>query len=245
MKPILVLQHVPHETLGTIQTALTDAGLACRCVELFREVPERLDLDAAAGMVVLGGPMNVDQTDEFPFLAPEIGWIQEAIRRELPVLGVCLGSQLLAKALGANVFAAPVKEIGWYPLELTAAAAGDRLFAGCGRSTTVFQWHGDTFELPAQSSKEMGAVQLARSEACENQAFCFGDRVYALQFHIEVTARMIDQWLDEPGNRRELAGLDYVDSEAIRRQTPHELPAMTAVGQRVFGRFAAMCRGES
>jgi len=234
MKPILVLQHVPHETLGTIETALTEANLPFEYLELFRGIPSRPDLSQSAGMVVLGGPMNVDQTAEFPFLAPEVDWIREAIDRGLPVLGVCLGSQLIAKALGAAVRPNGIKEIGWYPLQLTAEAQQDRLLGGCDRDLTVFQWHGDTFDLPP------GAVQLARSELCENQAFRYGENAYAFQFHIEVTARMIDVWLDEPENRREVAALDTIDPQAIRNRTPEEMPALQTLSSVVFGRFAAM-----
>ena len=100
----------------------------------------------------------------------------------------------------------------------------------------MFQWHGDTFDLPR------GAVQLARSAQCENQAFRFGEAAYGLQFHIEVTAEIIDSWLCQSDNCGELAGLPYIDPATIRRQTPEELPAMTALGAMVFDRFAALCR---
>ncbi len=231
---------MPHETLGTVATALADAGLESRYACLGSDVPPRLPPpNQLAGLVVLGGPMNVDQTDEYPFLEPEVRWIREAIEARLPVLGICLGSQLLAKALGARVRPNPVKEIGWYAVELTSEAAHDRLFAGCGPRMTVFQWHGDTFESPA------GAVHLARSDLCENQAFRYGDSAYALQFHVEVTSEMIDDWLSDPGNRDELAQLDYIDPQATREEVPHELPEMQAVGARVFDRFAAICRQRS
>ena len=239
MKPILVLQHVPHETLGTIEPALTEAELPLEYLELFRGGPRRPDLSQSAGMVVLGGPMNVDQTDAFPFLAAEIDWIGEAIDRGLPVLGVCLGSQLIAKTLGAAVRPNRIKEIGWYPLQLTPDAQEDRLLSGCDRDQTVFQWHGDTFDLPT------GAVPLARSDLCENQAFRYGENAYAFQFHIEVTARMIDSWLDEEQNRREVAALDYIDSRVIRNRTPEQLPGLQTLSRVVFGRFAAMCAAQA
>lgn len=236
MTTVLWLQHVAHESLGTIEPALTEAGLAPRAVELFRRVPETLPWEEAAGLIVMGGPMNVDQTEQFPFLAPERTWIRQAIDRQLPVLGICLGSQLIARALGASVTANPVKEIGWYPLELLPAAAEDGLLAGCPPRLSVFQWHGDTFDLPD------GAVALARSPLCENQAFRFGDRVYAFQFHLEVTAEIIDAWLDVPENRRELGGLAAIDPAEIRRLVPDHLPRMREVGARVFRRFAELCR---
>ncbi|MCR4413361.1 MAG: gamma-glutamyl-gamma-aminobutyrate hydrolase family protein, partial [Thermoguttaceae bacterium] len=113
MPPILVLQHAPHETLGSLEQHLREAGLAWRTLELFREVPRSVDLDGAAGLVVLGGPMNVDETGRYPFLVPEVAWIRQAIDIGMPLLGICLGAQLLAKALGARVYPNGVKEIGW------------------------------------------------------------------------------------------------------------------------------------
>jgi len=152
------------------------------------------------------------------------------------VLGICLGAQLVAKTLGAPVRPLDVKEIGWYRIEMTEAAPTDRLFGHLRSSETVFQWHGDTFELPT------GAVSMARSEICERQAFRYGETVYALQFHMEVTAAMIDAWLREPSGCAEIEALDYIDPERIREQAPDELPPMHAVGERLFGEFAAMCR---
>ena len=234
---VTVLRHVPDEMLGTLRTVLGRAGLGWSCVDLFREVPQDIRWEHSAGLIVLGGPMNVDDVDAHPWLVPEVDWIRAAVEAELPVLGICLGAQLLAKALGAPVRANRVKEIGWYEIELTPEAADDRLFAGCEPSQTVFQWHGDTFDLPA------GAAPLAQSKHCRRQAFRWGDRVYALQFHVEVTAEIIEMWLDKPRSRRELAELDYIDPAAIREQTPRALPQMTALAERVLGRFVAMCLG--
>lgn len=235
MKPVFVLQHVPHESLGTIAPWLDLAGLDYRCVELFGEVPGCLDLEEAAGLVVMGGPMNVNEVDCYPFLATEIDWIAQAVARDLPVLGVCLGAQLLAKALGARVYANPIKEIGWYEITLAPEAADDLLFGDCPSPQVVFQWHGDTFELPFR------AVALASGESCPNQAFRFGRSAYGLQFHVEMTAEMIDEWLDDPENRAELARLDHVDPAAIRARTPECLPRMQALAGRILPRFAAMC----
>jgi GMP synthase (glutamine-hydrolysing) len=227
-----------HEPGGTLETALQSAGLGFRYVDLFREVPARLPLDESTGLIVLGGAMNVDETDRYSFLARDVQWIEEALSRKLPVLGICLGAQLLAKTLGAKVYPAARKEIGWYPVELVAAAAQDPLFAQRGMRT-IFQWHGDTFDLPA------GAIHLARSPVCENQAFRYGPNAYGLQFHIEMTAAMIDDWLTEAGNCRELAELDYIDPQGIRAQTPEELPRLQALAGEVLGRFAQMCQAEA
>jgi GMP synthase (glutamine-hydrolysing) len=234
-----------------LETILDEAGVPYQYVDLFQEIPPRLDVDRLPGLIVMGGPMNVDETEQYPFLAREVQWIQQALAARLPVLGICLGAQLIAKALGARVYPlrkrgpqTPLKEIGWYDIELLPQAAGDPLLGACfdGRvaaasaAVTVFQWHGDTFDLPP------GVVHLARSAACPHQAFRHGDRAWALQFHIEMTAAMIDDWLGVPGNCRELHELDYIDPAAIRAQTPQELPALQVLAGRVLRRFAALCR---
>lgn len=239
MRTILVLQHVSHESLASLEDVFHEAGLSWQYVELFRQPVgqlEQLPLEQAAGLVVLGGPMNVDEVARYPYLDREVDWIRQAVAMELPLLGVCLGAQLLAKALGSRVFPSGGKEIGWYPLEITAGAADDRLFAGAGPTETVFQWHGDTFDLPD------GAVRLARSRQCVNQAFRYGPSAWGLQFHIEMTAELIARWLDEPENRAELACLEEIDPKAILAQTPKALPAMRRLGGRILPRFAAICR---
>jgi len=219
-----------------LENALARAGLEFRYLDVAAKHPCSLDCEELPGLVVLGGPMNVDETDKHPYLKDEIGWIREAVGAGVPLLGICLGSQLLAKAFGAKVYAGPVKEIGWYPLELSAAAGDDRLFVGCEPALTVLQWHGDTFDLPA------GAVHLAQSPLYRNQAFRIGPCAYGLQFHIEMTAEMIEDWLSESVNCGELASLDYIDPEVIRQRTPAELPGLQALAATVLGRFGALCR---
>jgi GMP synthase (glutamine-hydrolysing) len=232
---VAVLRHVRHETLGSLEALIRQAGLDIECVDLFGP-PRRFHPWHHLGLVVLGGPMNVDQTDEYPFLAAEVEWIRAALAGQTPVLGICLGSQLLAKAAGARVYPNSVKEIGWYPLELTEAAAHDPLFAGCPAGATVFQWHGDTFDLPPS------ATHLAESAACRHQAFRVGDRAWGLQFHLEVTAEMIETWLTEPGNCGELAGLDYIDPNRIRAQTPRFMPELSRIAEIVFRPFVELCQ---
>ncbi len=205
MKPVIVFQHVQHETLGSLESCFQELDLSWEYVELFGGGPHRFDVAEACGLVVLGGPMNVDEVELYPFLGPEVGWIRRAVEAKLPYLGICLGSQLLAKALGATVFPNRVKEIGWYPIDLTPEAAADPLFDGCAPRETVFQWHGDTFDLPR------GTVHLATSDLCRHQAFRFGDSAWGLQFHIEMTEALIDDWLGNGQNCDELAGLDYID----------------------------------
>ena len=236
MKPVFIVQHVPHEGIGSLETYLAEAGLALRYINLYEVVPHSLELEDAAALIVMGGPMNVDEVEKFPFLRTEVDWLRRAMAMELPVLGICLGAQLLAKSLGARVYANGIKEIGWYQLELTAEAGADPLFAGGGPTETVFQWHGDTFDLPR------GAVHLARSERCRHQAFRWGRNVYGFQFHIEMTPAMGASWLGQPENCRELAPLEYIDPKMILAETAQRFPEMRALGDRVLRRFTAICR---
>jgi GMP synthase (glutamine-hydrolysing) len=235
-KHVVILRHVAHEPAGTLELALAKANVEFRYLDLFAQRPEYFDVNEILGLAVMGGPMSVNDVEKYPYLAYEPDWIRQTVNLGIPLLGICLGAQLIAKALGAKVYPNEIKEIGWYPLELTRAAADDRLFAGCGPKMTVFQWHGDTFDLPS------GAVHLAQSPLCRNQAFRVGPSAYGLQFHIEMTAEMVEDWLTESVNSRELATVDYIDPKVIRQKTPEELPALQALAAKVLGRFADLCR---
>jgi GMP synthase (glutamine-hydrolysing) len=236
---VLVIRHVPHEPAGTLADALDRAGIPFQYLDLFDHLPDRLNFDHISGLAIMGGPMNVDEIEKYPFLTAETPWIREALARDLPVLGICLGAQLLAKACGAKVYPNRIKEIGWYPLDLTATGQSDPLFRDCGTRLTVFQWHGDTFDLPRE------AVHLAESPQCHHQAFRVGQRAYGLQFHIEMTAEMVDDWLGNPVNDQELSRLSYINPQNIRQHTPAELPALQALAAKVLGRFADWCRPET
>jgi GMP synthase (glutamine-hydrolysing) len=230
-----ILRHVAHESAGTLENVLSETGLDFHYVDVFESATDGFDLSGASGLVVLGGPMNVDETDRYPRLAQEVEWIKQALAAGLPTLGICLGAQLLAKALGAKVYPNPVKEIGWYRVTLTPHADRDTLFEGCGRTVSVFHWHGDTFDLP------LGTIRLAENPLCRNQAFRYGRSAYGLQFHIEMNATMIESWLGQPTACSELAGLDYIEPQRIRDQTPTELPILEALADKVLGRFARLC----
>ena len=199
MKRILVFQHVPYEPLGYLNPQLKQAGFRIRYVNFGREPGARPTLDGYSGLVVLGGPMSVNQTAQFPHLLTEIDVIHGALERGMPVLGICLGAQLMARALGASVRRSASPEIGWYPVRLTDSGREDPLFSGFGPEEHIFQWHSDTFDLP------QGAIRLASSDVYPNQAFRFGRNAYAFQFHIEVTEQMILEWL-----RHEAVDLDRI-----------------------------------
>ncbi len=236
MKPVMVLHHAPQVPLGSLEQVLARWEIPALSFDLFSHQPEAIPLEDAAGLVLLGGPMNVDEVETYPFLGRELDWIREAVDREMPLLGICLGAQLLAKAMGKRVYRNPIKEIGWYEIEILPAAEDDRLFHGRGPIETVFQWHGDTFDLPE------GAVHLARGTTCVSQAFRVGASAYGLQFHVEMTPELIDNWLQEPHFSAELAELDHVDAASVRAQTPQRIAAMNAFSQCVLDRFARWCR---
>lgn len=172
------LQHVSFEGLGRLEELLLARGCALSRSPLYEApgLPDAADFDA---LIALGGPMSVNDEAEFPWLAEEKLLVREAVRGGKPVLGVCLGAQLIASALGARVYRNAEKEIGWFPIEDVGAADSTRF--SFPPSAAVFHWHGETFDLPA------GAVRLAGNAACANQAFQIGRRTIGLQFHLETT----------------------------------------------------------
>ena len=192
MRRLLVFQHVAHEILGNLDPLLRAAGFRIRYVNFGRQPEAQPDISRYHGLIVLGGPMNCDQHDRHPHLETETRLIRDAIDAGKPVLGICLGAQLIARALGAAVMRNPTKEIGWYELNPTEAGKQDPLFSHFEQTQMIFQWHGDTFDIPRD------AVHLASSPDCTNQAFRYGDNVYGLQFHLEVDEPMILRWLHNP-----------------------------------------------
>ena len=179
MRRILVFQHVPHEILGIFDPMLRDAGYRVRYLNFGRQPEAAVDVAGYHGLVVLGGPMNCDEVARYPHLATETAAIRAAIDLGIPVLGICLGAQLIARALGAEVTRNPVKEIGWYDVTPTPAGATDPLFRHFQGTRRIFQWHGDTFSLPPE------CTPLARTTTCAQQAFARGRRAWGLQFHPE------------------------------------------------------------
>jgi GMP synthase (glutamine-hydrolysing) len=178
------LQHVPFEGPAAIAQWAAARGHSLATTPLHADdpLPPIGEIDR---LVVMGGPMNIYEEDRYPWLAREKRFIGEAVAAGKTVVGVCLGAQLLADVLGAKVRRNRQKEIGWFPVEWTAAARRSAMFGFLPERLEAFHWHGDTFDLPA------GALHLARSEACENQAFLWDGRVLGLQFHLEATAQSV------------------------------------------------------
>ena len=225
---MVAFRHVPFEGIGLIQPALEDRGVSVECADLFRDGALLPDAATAAGLIFMGGPMSVN--DDLGYLRQEMQLVRDAVARGQPVLGVCLGAQLIAKALGARVYRNPVKEVGWFDVQVTEAGRQDPLFSALEGSETVLQWHGETFDLPA------GAVLLATSDRCRNQAFRIGANVYALQFHLEVTPAMIADWCAQDANCGDVRELEApIDPH-------HNASRLEDLSRLVFGRWAALLK---
>ena len=235
MAKVYVLQHHAAENLGRISDALEGAALAWQYVRVADGQPVPKDMKAAGGLIVMGGPMGVYQTDRYPWLRDEMALINDAIKHNLPVLGVCLGAQIVAAALGATVMRNPAgKEIGWHSITLEEAARKDRLMRGLPDDLTPFHWHGDIFELPS------GAVSLARSEKTPCQAFRYGDKVYALQFHFEVTSEGVRAMA--AAFAKELVR-EKISADEMVAQSDEFVPALEHIADTVFSRWASPIQG--
>ncbi len=210
---IHIIQHVDFEGPAHIGKWITAHGHSRSETHLYRgdSLPAGTDFDR---LVVMGGPMNIYEHDRYPWLVEEKRFIGRAIGAGKTVIGICLGAQLIADVLGGRVYAGPEKEIGWFPVTLTPEARELGLFGDVPERFTVFHWHGDTFPLPE------GAVRLAASAACENQAFLYRDRVLGLQFHLESTPESVraitDRCADEVVDGR------YIQPVAAMRSAPAE-----------------------
>lgn len=225
---VLALQHVACESMGGLEKALEERGIEYEYFPLYEgmKVPERLM--GYDGLIILGGPMNVYEEDKYPFLRNEDALIKRALGDKLPTLGICLGAQLIAKAAGARVTSGKRKEIGWYDLKLTREGKRDRIFRGFEDKFKVFQWHGDTFEIPR------GAIKLAGSDLFPNQAYRLAN-AYALQFHLEVSEAMIYDWMQE--YREELASLSYIDANKMREDTKKHIAELNKRAEKFYANF--------
>jgi len=237
MPKLLVFQHVASEPLGHLDPLLRESGCRIRYVNFGREPGAQPDVRRYDGLVVLGGPMNVDQLDLFPHLQTEIAMIREAVNAQKPVLGICLGGQLLAAAMGGRVQPNPVPEIGWYRLHTRPQAHRDRLFRHFERTPRyVFQWHAYRFEPPPE------AVPLAWTRSCRQQAYRLGDHAWGLQFHLEADAALINRWLHLPSGRSEIERHWSAAHRIARIQaaTDRHLPVARPLSERVFGEFVQL-----
>ncbi len=196
MRKVLVFQHVANRLLGTLNPTLKERKLKIRYINYERTPNERPTVERYNGLIVLGGQMGVYEADQYQHIKVELKVIEEALKKNIPVLGICLGSQLIAQVLGSEVRKHSVKEIGWYDINFSDEALIDPLFNHFNKSEKIFQLHGDTFDIPSCATK------LAESKTCPSQAFKYQDNVYGLQFHLEVDEAMILRWLENEANQK-------------------------------------------
>lgn len=228
----MVFQHVAYEILGTLNPMLKDRGFRIRYVNFERHPDAEPEFKSYNGLIVLGGYMGVHEQNKFPHLKTEMKLIEEALKKGVPILGICLGSQLIAEVLGARVRVHHVPEFGWHEVKFADEARKDPLFCGYNKSERIFQMHQDTFDIPG------GAIHLASTDLCDSQAFRYGDNVYGLQFHLEVDEPMVHRWMRVPSNRELI--LSHGGEKAIDQiiaETQAYIPRSLELSRATFDGF--------
>jgi GMP synthase-like glutamine amidotransferase len=241
MRRALILEHVPHEGPARVGHALARAGFELDRRQLFAGAAVPTDLEGAELLVVMGGPMGVEDIGDprHPFLGAELELVRLAVARDFPTLGICLGAQLLAAAAGARVYPnlvgdppRPLREVGWGAVHFTRTPSEEPVLAGLDPAEVVLHWHGDTFDLPA------GAVLLASTLECQNQMYRLGQRQFGLQFHIELEEPDIERWLAaDPEYVR--GALGPAGAERIRHDTRRFLARYRERGDGLLDRMLA------
>lgn len=226
MGHVIAVRHIHFEDCGTLGSVLAERGH--RVSYLDAPVFDLRNVDVATPdlVVFLGGPIGVYEEDKYPFLTDEIALAERRLRTNRPMLGICLGSQLIAKALGARVFPNPVKELGWKPLQLTSSGESSVVVGLGGLRTSMLHWHGDTFDLPA------GAELLASTPECAHQIYSVGERCLAFQCHPEVDPDEIERWL--VGHACEIAATAKVTVQQLRDDTRRFGAALVTQARKSF-----------
>ena len=225
----VAIRHVHFEDLGVFEAVLGRHGYAIRYCDAGIDDVASLDQSATDLVIALGGPIGAYEEVAYPFLTDELAFMERRLAAARPTLGICLGAQLMTRALGARVYPGPAKEIGWAELRLTEAGQNGPLrhFAG----VPVLHWHGDTFDLPA------GAELLASTAICPNQAFAFGRAALACQFHPEITGSGFERWL--VGHAVEIASVADLSPTSLRRDTERCAPAAARCGEACLSEWLA------
>jgi GMP synthase (glutamine-hydrolysing) len=225
-KSAVALRHVAFEDLDSLEGILGEAGYRIRYLEAGQDPVTDL-LVKADLLIVLGGPISVNDDNDYPFLRNTCDALRQRLEQSRPTLGICLGAQLIARALGCRVYSS-TKEIGWSPLTLTAA--GENSCLRHLRDVPILHWHGETFELPD------GATHLATTPVCSNQAFSIDDTILGLQFHIEVTAAGLERWYI--GHTLELAQAG-IDIPGLRQDSQTHAPVLKSAAEECLGEWLA------
>lgn len=238
MKPVAIFRYARTEGPGHFATFLSAHGLEWTLVRLDEGEPVPASTDEFSGLGFMGGPMSAN--DELPWTQPVLALMREAVERRVPVIGHCLGGQMLARALGGQVSLNPVKEIGWVPVDIDATPLAEEWFGAAGpRRFTTFQWHQDTFTIPP------GGERILTGEHCANQAYVVDGRHLGMQCHVEITAEMIETWcrigiddIDENVGRSPAVQ----DALTIKTRMPQLLPLLTERAERLYTRWIASLR---
>ena len=225
-KVVNVIRHLAFEDLGSFTSVLEAGGYKVKYHEAGYDDITSLDPLSDDLLIVLGGPISVNDTDMFDFIDDEITLLRQRVAADKPTLGICLGAQLIVRALGAEVFPGAIKEIGWHDLVLTEAAEHSALRYLGGRHCSMLHWHGETFDLPE------GAVLLASTDNYQHQAFSYGNKVLALQFHPEVTQRGMERWFI--GHIGEIVQTEGVSVNQLRDDTQMKANQLEVQGELFF-----------
>ncbi len=231
MATVLVFQHAAPETLGVIADALDDRGLKTKYVHSFLEEPTPASMDEFDALIIMGGPMGVYDQGRMPFLKAEMKLIEQALKAKKPILGICLGSQMLASVLGSNIVRRKEREIGWHRVRLSEQGIFDPLLKSIEPEFMAFHWHRDIFDLP------QGAVSLVSSDMTEHQAFRSGDNAYGFLCHMEITENMIREMIRSFSNELDE---ERMDPATLMEQGLQYHPPLERIGKELFGRWAEL-----
>jgi GMP synthase (glutamine-hydrolysing) len=239
VKPVLFVRNDTFETFGIAPRAFETSGVQVQVFDAVDADAPRPSLEDVSGVVMFGSSYNVDDTDRHPFLKEVRDLTREAVERGMPYLGICLGAQVLARALDRPAPPAPVREVGFEPVHPTPSTAGDPLLSHYAEGDLVFQWHQDTFELPE------GAELLATADAVALQAYRVGDVTWGVQWHFEIDRGEIETWLDAFSAEADLLSTWGKTPEAVRAEAGALLTGHEAKGAETFRRFAEVVRERS
>jgi GMP synthase (glutamine-hydrolysing) len=238
-KNSLIIKHNPSEGGGLFERILREKGWTKEVLPLYSGNALPVSTEPYSLIMIMGGPMSANDEEDYPFLKKELPFIRRILKLGKPVIGVCLGAQLMAKSLGAKVYHGPHKEIGWYFLNQTPAGKTDPLFSLLDPCFLVFQWHGETFDLPS------GTICLAGNEAYPFQAFRFGPWAYGLQFHFELTEAMIKTWVSQWGPEIKKARPQPLTAQDILQDSRVYLERLQKQVRLIFGRYLELLEQSS